>query len=97
MNCVLLANLIILRMQHAFNGFNGIIILCQIASFFFLLWYFSVSLSTAVNYRFGDEFVASYPAWLGCFFVVSSMWSIDLMLHAIRVTLGQCFYGSPVT
>ena len=44
MNCVLLANLIILKMQHNFTGFNLIIILIQISSYFVLLWYFSMEL-----------------------------------------------------
>jgi len=95
LNCVLLANLIILRMQHNFTGFNLIIIACQIASYFVFLWYFSITLETDVIYRFGEVFMSSYPAWIGCFFVVSSMWSIDRMLHAIRISVGQCIYGNP--
>jgi len=44
MNCVLLANIIILKMQHAYTGVNFIIVGLQIFSFFFLLWYFSMEL-----------------------------------------------------
>jgi hypothetical protein len=40
MNCVLLANLIILRMSHNITGFNLVIISGQIAAFFVLLFYF---------------------------------------------------------
>lgn len=50
MNCVLLANLIILKMQHAYTGFNLVIITAQISSFFVLLWYFNEELQTDVIY-----------------------------------------------
>ena len=90
MNCVLLANLIILKMQHAYTGFNLVIITLQIACYFLLLWYFSVELQTDVIYMFMDEFLSSWTAWLGCFFIVSSFWTIDNMLHAMRMCLRQC-------
>ena len=44
MNCVLLANVIILKMQHEYTGVNMFICVCQIASFFGLLYYFSIEL-----------------------------------------------------
>lgn len=44
MNCVLLANIMILKMQHNWTGFNLIIVIGQISSFFLFLWYFSVEL-----------------------------------------------------
>lgn len=97
MNCVLLANLIILKMQHAYTGFNMVIILCQIGSYFAFLWYFSETLTTDVLYQIGEEFRSSNVAWLGCFFVVSSLWSVDLMMHAIRVSLAYCFTTSDYT
>ena len=90
MNCVLLANLIILKMQHNWTGFNMIIIFLQIMSYFAILFYFSFVLPGDVLYRIGEEFMSSYVAWLGCFFCISSMCTIDMMLHAMRVTLGQC-------
>ena len=40
MNCVLLANVIVLKMTHNFTGWGVIVIGCQIASFFLALWYF---------------------------------------------------------
>ena len=97
MNCVLLANIIILKMQHAYTGVNMFIIICQIACFFFLLWYFSVELQTDVIYQFMDEFTSSKTAWLGCFFVVSSLWTIDYMLHALRLSLAYMFAGKNQT
>ena len=60
MNCVLLANLIILKMQHNWTGFNMIIIFCQIASYFVILFYFSFTLTTDVLYMIGEEFLSSY-------------------------------------
>ena len=93
MNCVLMANLIILKMQHAYTGFNLIIVLGQIGCFFGLLIYFSMALTTDVIYRFMDEFVSSKTAWLGGFFCVSSFWTIDYMLHALRTALGTCCAG----
>ena len=32
-----------------------------------------------------EEFVASKTAWLACFFVLSSLWTIDHMLHSMRL------------
>ena len=40
MNCVLLANIIILKMQHNYTGYNIFIVGLQIASYFVLLYYF---------------------------------------------------------
>jgi len=40
MNCVLLANIIILKMQNEFTGYNIFIVFCQISSYFVLLYYF---------------------------------------------------------
>ena len=97
MNCVLLANIIILKMQHAYTGFNFLIVAGQILTFFFLLWYFSIELQTDVIYRFMDEFTSSRTAWLGCFFVVSSLWTIDYMLHALRLSLAYLFAGKHET
>jgi len=93
MNCVLLANIIILKMQHEFTGVNIVIVAAQILSFFFLLYYFSMTLETDVIYRFMEEFVASKPAWLGCFFTVGSLWTIDHMLKSMRLCLAYCFAG----
>ncbi len=90
MNCVLLANLIILKMQHNWTGFNLVIIGCQISSFYVITFYFSMTLTTDVLYSIMEEFSSSYQAWLGCFFCVSSMATIDMMLHAVRVSLAQC-------
>jgi len=50
MNCVLLANLIILKMQHNITGFNLVLIGGQIVSFFALLFYFQSELQTDVVY-----------------------------------------------
>lgn len=44
MNCVLLANIIILKMQHNWTGVNCVIVGAQIVSFYLCLWYFSVAL-----------------------------------------------------
>ena len=85
MNCVLLANVIILKMQHNFTGFNGVICLFQVISFFAILYYFSIEFQTGVTYRFMDEFVSSITAWLACFFILASLWTIDHMLMAIRL------------
>ena len=94
MNCVLLSNLIILKMQHNFTGFNLIIILLQITSFFVLLWYFNEELQTDVIYQFWEEFIASKVAWLGAFFVVTSLWTVDNMLHSIRLALRSWSEGT---
>ena len=93
MNCVLLANILILKMQHAYTGINLIIVAWQIFSFFFLLWYFSIELQTDVIYHFMDEFTSSRTAWLGCFFTVASLWTIDYMLHALRLSLAYVYKG----
>ena len=92
MNCVLLANLIILKMQHNITGFNLFIIGGQIISFFVLLWYFQHELQTDVTYRFMDEFVSSPTAWLGSILCVSSFWTIDTMFHSMRMSLRNCLF-----
>ena len=79
MNCVFLANLIILKMQHTITGFNLVIIGCQITAFFVMLWYFQSELQTDVIYQFMEEFCSSKTAWLGGIFSVSSLWTIDMM------------------
>ena len=61
-----------------------------------LLWYFSVVLQTDVIYQFGEEFIASWPTWLGFFFCISSFWHIDYMLHALRQTMAYCFFTDSV-
>ena len=97
MNCVLLANIIIIKMQHNYTGHNLVIVALQILSFFCLLYYFQHELQTDVIYRFWEEFIASYTAWLGCFFAVGSLWTIDSMLHAIRLALAYWWSGSDET
>ena len=91
MNCVILANFIILKMQHAFHVFNFVIIAGQIISFFVLLWYFQFALTTDPLYKFMDEFIASPTAWLGSLFCVTSFWTIDEMLKALRIYYGTFF------
>ena len=39
---------------------------------------------------FWEEFMSSNVAWLGCFFVVSTLWTVDHMMHALRICLRQC-------
>jgi len=44
-----------------------------------------------VIYRFWSEFIASKVAWLACFFILASLWTIDHMLHAMRLFMAyQC-------
>ena len=73
-----------------FLSFNGPVS-TYFSSFFGLLYYFSIELQTDVIYRFMEEFVASRTAWLACFFVLASLWTIDHMLHSIRLFLAYQF------
>ena len=84
MNCVILANLIIIRMSHDIHLYNLFLIGAQIGCFFVLLWYFQYTLQTDPLYKFMDEFVASPTAWIGSFFCVCSFWTIDKMLSELR-------------
>ncbi len=93
--CVVMANLIILKMQHNWMLMNLFIMIAQISCYYVLLFYFSIILQTDVIYRFGEEFVSSWPAWLGFAFCCSSFWHIDNMLHALRQTLANCFSDGP--
>jgi len=77
MNCVLLANLIIIKMMHNITGFNLVIIGAQIASYFVILYYFQMTLQTDVIYRFADEYVSSPAAWLGSILCITSFWTVD--------------------
>ena len=92
MNCVLLVNLIIIKMSHNFTGFNLVIIGGQITSFFALLYYFQSELQTDVIYQFWDEFISSKTAWLGGFLAVSSLWTIDKMFHSMRMSIRTCCF-----
>lgn len=40
MNCILLANFVVLRMQNLFTGFGEVITFLQVASYFGMLYYF---------------------------------------------------------
>ena len=67
-----------------------VVISAQIASYFVLLWYFQETLESDVIYHFWDEFLSSKVAWFGCFFIVSSLWTIDYMLYAMRLCFRNC-------
>ena len=43
-------------------------------------------------YLFMEEFLASKTAWLGGFLAVSSLWTIDMMFHSMRVSLRSCCF-----
>ena len=36
------------------------------------------------------EFLESKTAWLGCFFIVASLWAVDSILSAVRLALAYC-------
>ena len=90
MNCVLMSNIIILKMQHMFTGYNLFICCAQVACFFVAMFYFQHEIQTDPIYMFMEEFLASPAAWLGSIIVVSSFWTIDTMLGSLRLSLRHC-------
>ena len=38
-----------------------------------------------------DEFTSSNTAWLGGFFCITSLWTIDMMFNSMRISLHSCF------
>ena len=55
------------------------------------MYYFSIELQTDVIYRFMEEFIASRTALLACFFIIASLWTIDHMLHSMRLFFASVF------
>ena len=93
--CVVMSNLIILKMQHNWMVTNMIIMLLQMGCYYAILIYFSLVLQTDVIYLFLEEFVSSWPAWLGMVFCCSSFWTIDNMLHAMRQSAAHYLFYEP--
>lgn len=79
--CVLLANIVLLRATNNWTGWGELLIFMQVTSYFWILYLDSVMFTNAISYFF-DEFFSSWTAWLGCFFVLSTMFIEKACLDA---------------
>ena len=66
MMCILFSNLIILKMQNFYTGWNEFLMAGHITFFFVSVYYWQEYMETSVIYKFWDEFTGSWTAWLGC-------------------------------
>jgi len=82
--CVLIANLVLIRGTHNFQGWCESVIFLQVASYFLLLYMDSVILVSPISY-FYDEFMGSWTAWLGVLFIGASLFVEKATLDAIAL------------
>ena len=75
--CIILANLIVLKMENSFNGWNELIMICHIAFFYVSVFYYQEFMDESVVYGFWWEFIGSYTVWLGVFLCIFSIITID--------------------
>ena len=86
--CVLLANLVLLRWTHNFTGWGELFIFVQLISFFTFVWLDSILLTNGAIAYFYDEFMSSWTAWLGVFLigctvlVEKTVWDIYSIIKA---------------
>ena len=83
--CVLAANLVILRQTHNYTGWNEALIALQFASFFIVVYLDSVTLTQGEIAYFWDEFTSSWTAWVGCFLVGSSIIIEKACMDALQI------------
>jgi len=69
--CVLIANLVLLRYSHNLTGWGELLIFLQVTSFFWIVYVDTIMFPTGVIAYFSDEFYSSWTAWLGCFLLAS--------------------------
>ena len=88
-NCVLLANLVMLRYTHNYTGINELLIFLQVTSFIWILYIDSVFFTTGVIAYFFDEFMSSATAWLGCLLLASTVFLEREVMIMINILYEQ--------
>lgn len=75
--CVLVVNLVLLKMHHNLTGYGEALLLSNALSVFLVVWLENLFPFFTVLYRLWEEFVSSPAAWLGLLLVLSSVWTTE--------------------
>ena len=85
--CVLVANMVLVRSTHNWTGWGELLVFLQVTSFFWILYLDSVILTSDISYFFG-EWLGSWTAWLGCILVAGIVLiekaGMDAVMMAIK-------------
>jgi hypothetical protein len=81
--CVLMVNLILLKMTNNYTGWNEIILFLQTITFWVTVRIQNEDPVFTVLYGNWPEFVASAAAWLGMILAVLFVFTIDIVLRNI--------------
>ena len=82
--CVLLANLVLLRSTNNFTGWGELVIFLQVVSYFVFVYLDSIILTQSAIAYFFDEFMSSVNAWLGCVLVASTIYIEKYFVHICK-------------
>lgn len=81
--CVLLANLLLVKMTNNYTGGLELIAFVQSSLFWFAVYIENHFTMFTVLYMKFDEFVSSVAAWLGIILVVTSIYTIDIIWRSL--------------
>ena len=99
MMCIIFANLLILKMQNFYTGWNELLMFGHITFFFVSVYFWQDNMQDSVIYKFWDEYTGSPTAWLGCILCTMTLWTLDDILisvkTAIRNMFEYCFLSEP--
>ena len=92
--CVIMANLIVLKMENSFNLWNDLIMVGHIAFFYVSVYYYQEFMDESMVYKFWWEFIGNRTLWLGVFLCIFSIITLDNILRTsidtIRAILNYC-------
>ena len=83
--CILLANLVLLRQTHNHTGWFELLLFLQTTSFFWILYLDTIIFTKGVVAYFYDEFMSSSTAWLGCLLVGSSIFIEKAFIDTLKI------------
>lgn len=84
LECVLLANFVMLRATHNWTFWGELFLFVQVLSFFVFLYLDSVWFTNPIAHFF-DEYFSSKTAWLGCFLVIATIYIEKACLDAYEL------------
>ena len=84
--CVLVANLVLLRATNNWTGWGELLIFLQVTSFFWILYLDSTILTSDISYFFG-EWLGSTTAWLGCLLIFGLVFIEKASVDALRMVM----------
>ena len=79
--CVIMANLIVLKMENSFNLWNDLIMVGHIAFFYVSVYYYQEFMDESMVYKFWWEFIGNRTLWLGVFLCIFSIITLDNILR----------------